>query len=58
MCVSGARTIPTWYDKQIIGSMFYVFTEHESGEQITSKFPESGAVSAALSLTPFTVFSY
>ena len=38
--------------------MFYVFTEHESGEQITSKFPESGAVSAALSLTPFTVFSY
>ena len=58
MSVSGARTTSTLYDKNIIVSMFYVFTEHESGEQITSTLTESGAVSVALSLTPFTVLSY
>ena len=58
MRISGARTIPTLYDKHIIVSMFYVFTEHESGEQITSIFPESDSVSAALSLTSYTVLSF
>ena len=58
MNVSGARTISTRYDKHISVSMFYVFTEHESWEQITSTFPKSDAVYATLSLMPFTVLSY
>ena len=54
----GARTIPALYDKDIIANTMYVLIEHESGVQITSKYPGLGAVSAALSLTPITVLPY
>ena len=55
---SGARTIPAWYDKHIIANILYVLIEHESGVQITSKYPGLGAVSAALSLAQITVLPY
>ena len=58
MDVSRARTIPTWYDKHIIVSISHVLIEHEFLVQITSTYPESVDISAALSLTPFTVLPY
>ena len=54
MDVSGARTIPTRYDKHIIVSILYVLIEHESGVQTTSTYPELDAGPDALSLVPFT----
>ena len=44
-----------FYDKHIIVSILYGLIEHESEGKITSTYPESDAVIAALSLTLFTV---
>ena len=45
-------------DKHIIFSSLYVLIEHESYVQITSTYPESGAVSPVLGLTPLAVLPY
>ena len=58
MNVSGARMIPTRYDKHIIVSILYVLIGHEAWVQITCTKPESDAVSATLSLTSFTMLPY
>ena len=58
MCDSGARMIPARYDKYVIVNILYVLIENESGIQITSRYPELGAVSDALSLAPITALPY
>ena len=55
MGVSGARTIPTGYNKHMIVSILYVLIEHETWVQITPIHPEADTIPAALSTAPFTV---
>ena len=58
MGASGARMIPTRYNKHMIVSILYVLIEHETWDQITPTYPEADAVPAALSLAQFTVLPY
>ena len=50
--------ILTWYVKHIIVNILHSLIEQESQIHITSTYNESDVVSAAFSLTPFTVFPY